>query len=74
MKTNKEKFKYKLKNKLNEKDLIIEYKNIERINGNESIEQQIKQKKIKNKENVRTYQQIFQWDWNNPIFPLLAIC
>ena len=49
-----------MKHKLNEKDLIIEYKNIERINGNESIQQQIKQKKIKRKENVRTYQQIFQ--------------
>ena len=73
MKTNKNKFKYKLKNKLNEIDLIIEYKNKEKNNGNESI-QQIKQKKIEIKENVRTYQQIFQWDWNNPIFPLLAIC
>ena len=73
MKTNKEKFKYKLKNKLNVKDFIIEYKNKEKNNGIESI-QQIKQKKIEIKENVRTYQQIFQWDWNNPIFPLLAIC
>ena len=53
MKTNKNKFKYKLKNKLNEKDLIIEYKNKEKNNGNESI-QQIKQKKIEIKENVRT--------------------
>ena len=73
MKTNKEKFKYKLKNKLNVKDFIIEYKNKEKNNGIESI-QQIKQKKIEIKENVRTYQQIFQSDWNNPIFPLLAIC
>ena len=31
MKTNKEKLKYKLKHELNEKDLIIEYKNKEKI-------------------------------------------
>ena len=76
MKTNKEKFKYKLKHKLNEKDLIIEYENKEKNNGNESI-QKIKQKKIKNKREWTYLPANFSVRLKQPNFPsschLLAI-
>ena len=73
MKTNKE----KLKHKLNEKDLIIEYKNKEKNNGNESIQQQIKQKKIKNQRECTYLPANFSVRLKQPNFPsschLLAI-
>ena len=77
MKTNKEKFEYQLKHELNEKDLIIEYENKERINGNESIQKQIKQKKIKNKRECTYLPANFSVRLKQPNFPsschLLAI-
>ena len=66
-----------MKNKLNEKDFIIEYKNKERINGNESIQQQIKQKKIKKKRECTYLPANFSVRLKQPNFPyschLLAI-